>query len=445
MSVFSQNLLYDIIQKTKTQGADHADVILIKSTMQSIKRRSGQSESLERSEAQDLGLRILIGKKQTIVSTTDFSRDQLDIFIEQAIARVKLVPDDPYCGLATAEQTSTNVPNLNLYDESEPDIKTMIGFADEADEHAQQVKGITNSDGATSSWSKSHIYYAASNGFLADYKSSSFSLSSCVLAGEGVDMERDYDFTSGKFLSDLESAAAIGTAAGQKTIKRLNPRKALTKAVPVVFDPRVGNGLVSALASAVSGSAITRGTSLLKESMQTQVFNKGISIIDDPFILKGMRSRPFDGEGLAPQKMALIDKGVLKTWLLDLSSARQLGLNPTGHASRSPSSLPHPGSSNLYLEAGDLCVADLISDIKEGFYVTDLMGHGVNIVTGDFSRGASGFWIKNGQISYPVNGATIAGNLKTMWLNTTAANDLEFKYGINSPTLRVETMTVAGA
>jgi PmbA protein len=257
-------------------------------------------------------------------------------------------------------------------------------------------------------------------------------------------MERDYDYATRVFANDLPDAAGIGKSAAERTVKRLGARKMPTGQVSVVFEPRVAGNLLGSLAGAISGASVARGTSFLKDKMGQMIFSDAITIIDDPFRERGLRSRPFDSEGLLPEKRKIIDKGVLTTWLLDLRSARQLKLQSTGHASRSPGGVPSPSASNLYLEPGMLSPATLMKDIKQGFYVTDLMGSGVNGVTGDYSQAAAGFWIENGMIGFPVSEMTIAGNLKDMFGHLTAANDLAFNYGVDAPTLRIEGMTVAG-
>ena len=269
-------------------------------------------------------------------------------------------------------------------------------------------------------------------------------LSASVIAGEGTEMERDYDYTAAVFAADMDSPEAIGKSAGEKAVKRLNPQKAETSAVPIVFDTRVSKSLIGHLSSAVNGSSIARGTSFLKDKMGERIFPEGINIIDDPLRKRGLKSRPFDGEGIATRRIPLIEDGQLKTWVLDLRSARQLGLQSTGHASRGTSSAPSPSSSNLYLEPGEMSPEELMADIKQGLYVNELIGFGINGVTGDYSRGASGFWIENGKISYPVSEVTIAGNLNDMFANLSRANDLEFRFGIDAPTVRIEGMTVAG-
>jgi PmbA protein len=289
------------------------------------------------------------------------------------------------------------------------------------------------------------VTLATSEGFLGGYAGTSRSLSVSVIAGEGTQMERDYAYATARHRDDLEKAEDIGRRAAERALKRLNPRKVGTQSLPVVFDPRVGPSLVGHFAGAISGTSIARGVSFLKDRMGQKVFAEGVSIIDDPHRLRGLRSKPFDGEGVANRRQTLIDNGVLTTWLLDSASARQLGLQTTGHASRGTGGPPGPSATNLYMAAGHVSPEDLLAGVKSGLYVTELIGQGVNSVTGDYSRGASGFWIENGELAYPVSEITIAGNLKDMYLNLTPANDLTFRYGTDTPTLRLEGMTIAGA
>ncbi len=310
---------------------------------------------------------------------------------------------------------------------------------------ALAVPGVTNSEGGGASFGRSAIVLATSTGFFGRYAGTSLGIGVAVLAGEGTGMERDYESASARHSSDLESAADVGRRAGERAVKRLNPRKVKSQAVPVIFDPRVSSGLVGHFAGAISGASIARGVSFLKDRMGEQVFAPGINIIDDPHRLRGLRSKPFDGEGVRNQRRALIENGVLKTWLLDCASARQLGLTTTGHAARGTGGPPSPSSTNLYMEPGTLSPEALMADIAQGFYITELMGMGVNGVTGDYSRGATGFWIENGRIAYPVSEVTIAGNLKDMFRAAVPADNLVFRYGTNAPTIRIEGMTVAGS
>ena len=442
--VGAQNLLEDLIRQARKAGADAADALAFESASLSVARRLGNPERLERAESSDLGLRILIGKRQAIVSTSDRRPASLKALVERAVAMARVVPEDPYCGLAPDELLATAIPDLDLCDPAEPQVETLIESANRAEETALGLAGITNSEGAEAGWSRSDVVLAASNGFSGAYAVSRHSLSVSVVAGEGVGMERDYDFTSAVYASDLDSPEKIGRRAAERALKRLNPRKGSTKRLPVVFDPRVSNGMVRNLAGAISGSSISRGTSFLKDRMGEQIFATGITIVDDPFKARGLRSKPFDGEGVAPAARTVIDHGKLTTWLLDLRSARQLGLETTGHASRGTSSPPSPAPTNLYMEAGARSPAELIADIEEGLYVTEMMGSGGNLITGDYSRGAAGYWIERGELVYPVSEMTVAGNLADIFRNMEPANDLEFRYGVDAPTIRVEGLTVAG-
>lgn len=437
-------LLDEMIRRAQKAGADDVDAILVEGTSSSISCRLGQSEDLERSEGFDLGLRVLIGKQQAIVSSSDLADSALNELIERAIAMARVVPEDGFAGLAEPSQLAGALPDLEEFDPSEPNAEQMFEMSLACEDAARSVNGITNSEGAGFSFSKSKLYLAASNGFNGARQGSRFSLSVSVVAGEGTGMERDYDYTSKVWLADLEDATDIGRKAGENTVKRLNPKKAESASVPIVYHPRVASSLVGHFTSAINGQSVARGTTFLAEQMGKSVFADGITVVDDPLRKRGLRSKAFDAEGVATTPRNLIDDGKLTTWILDLATSRQLGLETTGHASRGTGGPPSPSSTNVHLAPGKLSEKELIADIKAGFYVTELIGMGVNGVTGDYSRGAGGFWIEDGEIAYPVNEVTIAGNLKNMFKNMTPADNLEFKYGTNAPTIRVDGMTVAG-
>ncbi len=439
------NLLNDLIAETKKLGADAADVLLGEAVSLRVARRLGKAEALERSEDFDMGLRVFVGKKQAIVSSTDRDPKMLKSLAERAVAMARAVPEDPFSGIADASEIAGNFPDLDLFDATEPSADALIRGADAAEAAALDVKGVTNSDGAEFSWGRDSVYYVASNGFAGSYTSSGAGLSVSVIAGEGTNMERDYDYSSAAHMSDLQRPEEIGRSAGERTVKMLNSRKMKTGRFPVVFDPRISGGLAGLLAGAASGSAIARGTSFIKDKMGQQIFSRGITIIDDPFRKRGLRSRPFDAEGVAPARREIVKDGVLQGWILDLRSARQLKLKTTGNAARGTGGPPAPKAANFYMEAGAQTPADLIHGIDEGFYVTSLLGSGTNLVTGDYSHGARGFWIEKGNITFPVSEMTIAGNLKDMWMQLTPANDLKFRYGVDAPTILIEQMTVAGA
>ena len=306
------------------------------------------------------------------------------------------------------------------------------------------MPGVTNTEGAEASAAESAITLANTAGFAEGYSATSFGVSASVIAGSDTQMERDYEYCSSRHYSDLDEAAEVGKRAGERAVNRLNPRKIKSQQVPVVFDPRLSGGLPRLLAGLISGAAISRGTSILKDKMNEKVCAADIDIIDDPLRKRGLSSRPFDGEGIRGKSRKIIQNGVLQTWLLDTRSARQLELVSTGHASRSTSTPPSPAPTNLYMSPGKISRDDLIKNIKSGFYVTEMMGMSFNSLTGDYSRGASGYWIENGELIHPVNEMTVAGNIKDMFLNLTAADDLTFRYGVNAPTLCIDGMTVAG-
>jgi PmbA protein len=441
----AQDLLNRVLAGAKAAGADAADALIVDGVSASVSYRLGKLEDVERAESSDLGVRVFIGQRVAFVSSTDFSPDAIAKLPERAVAMAKLAPEDKFACLAPSDRLARSWPNLDIEDPGEPTPETLIERARSVESAAMSVKGVTNSEGGGASFGRTSVALATSTGFFGQFAGTNHSVGVAVLAGEGTGMERDYESASSRRGEDLEDATAVGRRAGERTVARLNPRKAKSQAVPVVFDPRVSMGLIGHFAGAISGASIARGVSFLKDDLGKKVFASGITIVDDPHRLRGRRSRPFDGEGVANTRRTLIDDGVLTTWLLDCASASKLGLQTTGHASRGTGGPPSPAPTNLYMERGPHTPDELMSDIGEGFYVTELMGMGVNGVTGDYSRGAAGFWIEKGKTSFPVSEVTIAGNLKQMFLNLTPANDLVFRYGTNAPTLRVEGMTVAGA
>ena len=435
--------LSDLIAAAKRAGADAADALLVSSASLSVRRRLGQIEQLERSEGFDLGLRVFLGRRQAIVSFTDPDPKGFAALAERAVAMARVVPEDPFAGLP--EAVAIPPRDLDLADTAEPSAEELLARAAAAEEAALAVAGVTNSEGADAGWGRYDIALVGSNGFAGAYARTSHSISATALAGSGTAMERDYDWSSTVHLADLDDPVAIGRRAGEQAVRRLNPTKAKTARIPVVFDPRVAGSLLGHLVGAINGASVARGTSFLKDRMGQQVLAAGLTVRDDPLRKRGLRSRPFDGEGMPGEGRAIVSDGVLTTWLLDWRSARQLGLASTGHASRGTGGPPGPAPTNLWLEPGTLTPAALMADIAEGLYVTDLIGMGVNGVTGDYSRGAAGFMIRNGQLAEPVSEVTIAGNLKEMFLHMTPANDLVFRRGTDSPTVRVEGLTLAGA
>ena len=439
------NLLADLLKWAKAAGADSADALYVHGESISVAQRLGRREKLESSEGHDLGLRVFVGRRQAFVSSTDFAPATLKTVAQRAVDMARAVPEDPVCGIAPEELLARSWPDLDLDDRGRPSAKKLLGLVAEAEDAARAVKGVTNSEGAEAGWGRSSVMLAASNGFSGGYSRGGWSLSCSVVGGEGTGMERDYEWTSAVHFEDLMSPARVGRNAGKFAVRRLNPRKAQSARVPVVYDRRVAGGLIGHLSSAINGRAVARGTSFLKDSMGEKIFADGIRILDNPLRKRGLGSRPFDAEGLPTKRLAVIDDGVLTTWLLDLAAARQLNLKPTGHASRGVSGPPSPSTSNFYLEKGKLSVEELIGDIKNGLFITDLIGFGINGVTGDYSRGASGFWIEKGKLAWPVSGITVAGNLKDMFRKMTPASDLQFKGATNAPTVRIDGLTVAGS
>ncbi|HEX3484498.1 MAG TPA: TldD/PmbA family protein [Micropepsaceae bacterium] len=433
-----------LVKAALKAGADAADAVEFKNISVAVSYRLGKLEDVGRSEASDLGLRVFIGRQVAFVSSTDFSDAALSALPERAVAMARLAPEDKFAGLAPKDRLAKNIPEIEIDDPQEPSTVLLVEQARDAEAAALEVPGVTNSEGGSADYGRTMVTLATSEGFLGGYVGTSRSVAVSVIAGEGTDMERDYDYSHTRFAGDLEPADVVGKRAAMRAVKRLNPRKVKTQTVPVFFDPRVAPSLIGHFAGAISGGAIARGVSFLKDRMGEQVFAKGITIIDDPHRKRGPRSKPFDGEGVANRMNVLIDDGRLTTWLLDSASARQLGLQTTGHASRGTGGPPSPSATNVHMAAGALTPEELMADVRAGFYITDLIGMGVNSVTGDYSRGAAGFWIENGQIAYPVSEVTIAGNLKDMYRNLTPANDLVFRYGTDSPTVRIEGLTVAG-
>jgi PmbA protein len=437
-------LLQDLIGRAQKAGADAADAVLVAGTSVSVQRRLGRTEHVERSEGRDLGLRVFVGHRSAIVSSTATEPGGFSELAERAVAMARVVPEDPFGGLAD-EAAFVDPTPLDLADVAEPDTEALVARAATAEEAALAVPGITNSEGAGAGYGRMHLVLVTSAGFAGRFTRTSHSVSATALAGQGTDMQRDYDFSSAVHLADLEEAAAIGRSAGERAIARLNPRRPQTAKLPVVYDPRVAGGLLGHLAGAINGAAVARGTTFLKDKLGSRIFPEGITIQDDPHRVRGLRSRPFDGEGVPTSARALVQDGVVTTWLLDSRTARQLGMKTTGHAARGTGGPPSPAPSNLYMIPGKQTPAELMADIQEGLYITELIGMGINGVTGDYSRGAAGFMIRDGALAEPVAEITVASNLLDMFAHLTPANDLRFKRGTDAPTIRVDGMMMAGA
>ncbi len=441
----AQSRAQDLVTAARRAGADAADAIYACNASTTVAVRLGALEDVERSEGEEIGLRVFVGQRSASIAASDMNPATLSTLVDRCIAMAREAPEDPYAGLAPEDRLLRGgLPELDIADASDPEPALLRSRAFEAEEAARAVSGVTNSEGGGASNGRSQVALATSHGFAGAYAGTSHSTWASVLAGTGADMQRDHASHSARHLEDLDGSVAIGTRAGERAVARLNPAKLESGVLPILFDPRIGSGLLGHLIGGMVGPAIARRSSFLLESLGEALFDSAITVIDDPLRARGLRSRPFDGEGLPVARRALINKGVLTGWLMDSASARQLGLEPTGHASRGGSGAPGAGVTNVHMEAGNVSPAELMADIKRGIYVTELIGMGVNGVTGDYSRGAAGFLIEDGEITRPVSEITIASNLKDMFRALVPANDLVFRYGMNVPTIRIDGMTVAG-
>jgi PmbA protein len=432
----------DLMDLALKAGADAADAVVVRGRSQSVNVRLGKVEGTESSESDDFSLRVFVGKRVASVSANPGF--DLKVLAERAVAMAKASPEDPYASLADENDLARTWPDLELFDATTVGADELTAAALEAEEAALAVEGVSNSGGSGASSGMGGLVLVTSHGFEGAYSASRFGRSVSVIAGEGTRMERDYDFDSRLYFADLRDAAEIGREAAERTVRRINPRQVPTaKDVTVVFEPRMARGLVGHIAGAINGAAVARKTSFLRDRMGKQVLKAGLSVTDDPLIVRGSSSRPFDGEGVRGERMVMIEDGVLQQWFLSTSTGRELGLSTNGRGVRGGTSVS-PASTNLALEPGDIAPEDLIRSIGTGLYVTELIGQGVNMVTGEYSRGASGFWIENGEIAFPVSEVTIASNLKDMFLRLTPANDIDRKFGVAAPTIAIEGMTLAG-
>lgn len=439
----TDDVLGGLLDAARRAGAQAADALLARSAALSVQRRVGAVEHVERAESRDLGLRVFVGGRSAIVSTTDPDPAGFAALAGRAVAMARALPEDPHA--APPDRGAAVVPDLDLEDPAEPTVADLSDRAAAAEDAARAVRGVTNSEGAEAGWTRAEVALAGSAGFLGRYARTAHSVSTVVVAGAGTGMERDYDHALAVHLADLGDPAAVGRRAGERAVARLNPTRPPSAVLPVVYHPRVAGSLLSHLAAAANGAAVARGTSYLRDRMGEAVLAAGLAVRDDPSRPRGLRSRPFDAEGVASAPLALVEDGVLRAWLLDRRSAARLGLATTGHATRGVSGPPAPASTNLWLEPGTVSPGDLIADIALGFYATELIGLGLNPVTGDYSRGAAGFLIRNGALAEPVSGVTVAGDLPGMFRRMAVASDLEFRRGTDAPTIRVDGMTLAGA
>lgn len=431
-----------LVDLARSAGADRADAVVVRSRSKSVSVRLGKVETTDSAESDDFSLRVFIGNRVASVS----ANPGLDakVLAERAVAMAKVSPEDPFTGLADDADLARSIRDLDLFDPTDISSEALTEAALAAEEAALAVKGVTNSVGAGASTGMGGVVLVTSHGFSGAYQASRFGCSVGVIAGSGTRMERDHDYDSRLFHADLDSPVEIGRRAGERTVARLDPRQVPTgKNVTVVFDPRVARGFVGHIAGAINGASVARKTSFLRDRMGQQVLKSGLNVTDNPLIVRGSASRPFDGEGVEGERLVMIEDGVLKHWFLSTSAARELGLRTNGRGARG-GTMVSPTSTNLALEPGDLTRDDLIKGVGNGFYVTELIGSGVDMITGDYSRGATGFWIENGELAYPVSEVTIASNLKEMFMRVTPADDIDRKYGVAAPTIAIEGMTLAG-
>lgn len=433
------SLAAEAVAHARKCGADAAHAVAADGRSTEIAVLDGRIEKVEQSEARDISLKVYAGKSAASISGSVLTREAIHRLAETALAMARLAPPDPFSGVADPQQLATAIPELDLAATDLPDPQQLEDMARRAEAAALAVPGVSKSSGAGASRSETSVGVVISNGFAQGYRRTGVGISMSAIAGEGLAMQRDYDYSSAVHFVDLRDPEAIGRSAGERAVKRVNPRKVKSQSVPVIYDRRVAAGLIGHLLGAINGAAIARGTSFLKDAMGSQIFGPHITITEDPHMLRGHGSRPFDGEGLACHRRDLIADGVLTGWILDLRSARQLGLQPTGQGSRGG-----PSTSNVFLPAGPDTPEEQIGSLTRGLYVTELIGSSINTVTGDYSRGASGFWIENGELTDPVSEITIAGNLKDMFRSLRPASNLEFRSSVNAPNCLVEGLTIAG-
>ncbi|MDP4573566.1 metallopeptidase TldD-related protein [Qipengyuania sp. G39] len=435
----------ELVDLARARGADAADAACRAGASESVSVRLGELEEVERSESEEISLRVFVGRRSSSIQTSDFAPEGLAILAKRAVEMARLAPEDPYGALAPEDRLfSGEAADLELLDPDDPSPEELRAAALAAEDAARAVNGVTNSNGSSAGASRSVFGLATSNGFARGYASGSHTLSASVVAGEGGGMETDYAYRTQRFRSDLPGADEIGREAGERAVRKTGSTSMPSRKMPVVFEPRVGNGVLGHLLAAMSGPAIARKSSFLIGREGEQLFDSGIRVREEPFRKRGLRSRYFDGEGVPCSERLLVEDGKIGGWLTNVASANQLDLDLTGHAGRGGGGAPGVSASNIVLDPGTVSVEELIADIEDGLYVTGLFGQGVNLVTGDYSRGASGFRIRGGEIAGPVSEITIAGTLPDMFRALTPANDLELQRGIDVPTFRIDGMAVAG-
>lgn len=435
------DLVARLVEAARRAGADASDAVAVRSRSTGVSVRLGKVENTSAAESDDVSLRVFVGRRSASVSANAGS--DADALAARAVAMARVSPEDPHQRLADASRLTQRIADLDLFDATEVPPERLREDALAMEAAALAVPGVTNSSGAGASFGMGGLVLATSHGFVGEYMATRFSRSVSVLAGQGTAMERDHDFSSRQHFADLERVDVIGRNAGERAVRRLGGRKARTGPVTVVLDPRVARGIAGHLAGAINGASVARGTSFLRDRMGKQVASAAITVTDDPHKVRGQSSRPFDGEGVAGERLVMVERGVLGQWFLSTSAASELGLETNGRGVRASSSVM-PSSTNLAIEPGEQAPEALIGSLKSGFYVTEVFGQGVDMVTGDYSRGASGFWIENGELAWPVSEVTIAANLRDMFMNMVPASDLDRNFGTAAPTLLIEGMTLAG-
>jgi len=442
----ARSIAESLVERGIAAGATAADALYAGNRSSSVEVRLGELEDVSRAEGEQIGLRLFVGQRSATVASSDFSDEALGALVERCMAMAKEAPDDCYAGLAPRDLLQLgDPPFLDGDDSVEPDAADLRSRALEAESAARGIMGVTNSNGASASASASTIALATSDGFAGATRSSGHGCSASVIAGEGGSMQRDHAWHSARHLDDLDEASDIGRRAGERAVARLNPSRPRPGKYPVIFDPRVSSSLLGHFAGAINGSSVARKTSFLAGKLGERVFAQGVMIVDDPLRLRGLRSRPFDGEGVRVSRQELVTGGILNQWIADSAAARQLGIAPTGHAARGVGGAPGAAASNLFMEPGTRSRQELLASVPEAVLVVELIGQGVNGVTGDYSRGAAGFMVRGGEIAEPVAEITIASNLIEMFATLEPASDLEFRRGVDAPTILIPEMTVAAA
>jgi len=445
MPLMDENMLQEVVAKARATGADAAEAVFAERQSLSVTVRLGELEEVEREESRDLGLRVFVGRRQATVSGSDVSAEGRAKLIERVVAMAKLAPEDPYAGLAPSDRLAKGpFPDLDLFDATEPDAEQLEARALTAENAARAIPGVSNSDSSSASWSTGAWRLVTSGGFYGEHRASSFGLGTGAIAGEGLNMERAGEGRQTRWQTDLPDAETIGAEAGRRAVSRLSPRKLSSTTAPVIFENRIAASTLGPLIGAMAGPSVARGVSFLKTKLGERIFSPDVTITDEPHRVRGLGSAPFDDEGVTNHTTKLIDAGVLTTWLLNTASAKQLGLETTGHASRGLAGPPGVGTNNLTLKPGTRDLAGLMADAKAGLLVTGLFGPSLNPNTGDWSVGCYGFWFEDGEIAYPVSEITVAGNLLEVYGRVVPGSDLEFRGSANSPSLLIDALAIAG-